>query len=113
MFTGRAVAASSQPVAPMARTPYPGDHDTTRMLELFDAAASRPLTFADLQDGGVAMPGQALYELQLAGYRIARVYGRDGARRRMLLGFRLERLGGRPQLTPTAASREEAPQAAR
>jgi hypothetical protein len=64
------------------------------MLELFDAAASRPLTLADLQEGGVAMPGQALYELQLAGYRIARVYGRDEARRRTLLGYRLDRFGG-------------------
>jgi hypothetical protein len=87
MFTGRAVP-------PIPNAPYPGDHDTTRMLELFDAAASRPLTLADLQDGGVAMPGQALYELQLAGYRIARVYGRDEARRRTLLGYRLDRFGG-------------------
>lgn len=95
MFTGRTVAPFPQPDAtPVPNAPYPGDHDTTRMLELFDAAASCPLTLADLQDGGVAMPGQALYELQLAGYRIARVYGRDEARRRVLLGYRLDRFGG-------------------
>lgn len=92
MFTGRAVAPSPPVAAPLP--PYPDDHDTTRMLELFDVAASRPLTVAELQDGGVAMPGQALYELQLAGYRIARVYGRDEAKRRVLLGYRLDRLGG-------------------
>lgn len=78
----------------MPNAPYPGDHDTTRMLELFDIAASRPLTLADLQDGGVAMPGQALYELQLAGYQIARVYGRDETQRRTLIGYRLDRFGG-------------------
>jgi hypothetical protein len=96
MFTGRADTASPPPdAALLPSAPYPGDHDTTRMLALFDAAASRPLTLAELQDGGVAMPGQALYELQLAGYRIARVYGRDEERRRMLLGYRLDRLGMR------------------
>ena len=95
MFTGRAIAASPQPHAgPVLEAPYPGDHDTTRMLELFDIAEARPLTVAELRDGGVAMPGQALYELQLAGYRIARVYGRDDAQRRMLLGYRLDRFGG-------------------
>lgn len=96
MFTGRAIAPPTQPDAgPLPQSPYPGDHDTTRMLELFDTAASRPLTFGEFQDGGVAMPGQALYELQLAGYRIARVYGRDEAQRRVLLGYRLDRLGRR------------------
>lgn len=109
MFAGRAVAASPQPdAAPVPEAPYPGDHDTTRMLELFDTAASRPLTFAELQDGGVAMPGQALYELQLAGYRIARVYGRDEAQRRILLGFRLDPFGGRPAGADALATPEPA-----
>jgi len=107
MFTGRTVATSPQPdAAPPPPGPYPDDHDTTRMLALFDVAASRPLTLVELRDGGVAMPGQALYELQLAGYRIARVYGRDEAQRRVLLGYRLDRFGG-PRAGADALSAQE------
>ena len=71
--------------------------DITRTLELFDSAA-RPLTLGELHEYGVATPGQALYELQLAGYRFTRVYGRDDHRRRTLLGYRLERAGERHPL---------------
>lgn len=71
--------------------------DITRTLELFDSAA-RPLTLGELHDRGVALPGQALYELQLAGYRFTRVFGRDKQRRRTLLGYRLERAGERHTL---------------
>lgn len=92
MFAARAAAAflhQDPAPPPVPRAPYPEDRDTTRMLELFDAAASRPLTLAELHEAGVGMPGQALYELQLAGFRITRVYGRDEQRGRTLLGYRL------------------------
>lgn len=109
MFAGRVSAASPQPGPTSAPSPpYPGDHDTTRLLELFDAAAARPLTMAELQRDGVAMPGQALYELQLAGYRIGRVYGRDARQRRTLLGYRLDRSATRPTAPAASGTQEPA-----
>lgn len=103
MFAGRDSAPPPRPAPP---SPYPGDRDTARLLELFDAAQGRPLTVAELQRGGVAMPGQALYELQLAGYRISRVFGRDGKQRRTLLGYRLYRPGLRPPASATSDAHE-------
>lgn len=64
--------------------------DASVLLRAFAAAAPRPLTIADLRQAGVAMPGQTLYELQLTGYRVTRVYGRDGSHRRQMLGYRLD-----------------------
>lgn len=78
---------------PDARHPAPGHEtatDAALLLRAFAAAAPRPLTMADLRQAGVAMPGQTLYELQLTGYRITRVYGRDSRHRRLMLGYRLD-----------------------
>ncbi len=45
--------------------------DPILALELL-REASRPVTFADLRDAGVATPGQALYRLGMDGHRIER-----------------------------------------
>lgn len=73
-------------VAPAAGTPS----DAALSLRAFAASSPRPLSIADLRLAGVAMPGQALYELELAGHRVTRVYGRDASQRRTMLGYRLD-----------------------
>lgn len=65
-------------------------NDAALSLRAFAAASPRPLTIAALRLAGVLMPGQALYELQLTGRRITRVYGRDASNRRTMLGYRLD-----------------------
>lgn len=64
--------------------------DAARVLRVFAETAPRPLTIADLRQAGITAPGQALYELELAGHRVTRVYGRDAARRRTMRGYRVE-----------------------
>lgn len=64
--------------------------DAALSLRAFAAASPRPLTIADLRLAGVTMPGQALYELELTGHRVTRVYGRDTSHRRTMLGYRLD-----------------------
>jgi hypothetical protein len=65
-------------------------NDAALSLRAFAAAAPRPLTLTDLRRAGVLMPGQALYELELTGHRVTRVYGRDSSHRRTMLGYRLD-----------------------
>jgi hypothetical protein len=43
----------------------------------------------DMLRHGIPRPGQAIYELELAGRRVERVYGRSASGRRMLLGYRI------------------------
>lgn len=64
--------------------------DAALSIRAFAAASPRPLSIADLRLAGVTMPGQALYELELAGHRVTRVFGRDASHRRTMLGYRLD-----------------------
>lgn len=75
---------------PDTRAPSRRGTDLPVLMRAFATASPRPLTIADLRQAGVAMPGQALYELQLAGHRVTRVYGRDADHRRRMLGYRLD-----------------------
>lgn len=71
--------------------------DRARLLELLGGEGSDALTIAELRDRGVQMPGQAIYELELAGYPVERVRLRLTESHRTI-GYRL---GGPPQ--PPAA----------
>jgi hypothetical protein len=66
-----------------------GQPDRARLLDLLGGDESEPLTTADLRERGVRMPGQAIYELELDGYPVERVYHHSQARRCKVLGYRL------------------------
>lgn len=68
------------------------DHDASdrgKTLRLFEASRHEPLTIAALRANGVQMPGQAIYELEVDGYPIERVYRRGRDRGCALAGYRL------------------------
>jgi hypothetical protein len=60
----------------------------TRLLEILRSSGGAPIG-VDALRAGVAMPFQVVYELQLAGHDIQRVYGPSGPQGRALLGYRL------------------------
>ena len=74
----------------MVRTAALGLHDrrARRLLEVLDDAHGTPLTFSELRARGIDDPGQTLYELELSGVRVERVY-KVGSRRPKLVGVRL------------------------
>ena len=51
-----------------------GDRNIARLLALLEADRGATLTVAELLDGGVQAPAQAVYALQLAGYDVERGY---------------------------------------
>ena len=51
----------------------PTDPNLARLLMLLGRANGTPFTISALRDSGIVTPGQAIYELQLAGYTIDRV----------------------------------------
>ena len=65
-----------------------GDRNIARLLALLEADRGATLTVAELLDGGVQAPAQAVYALQLAGYDVERGYCRhpDGHK---TLGYRM------------------------
>jgi hypothetical protein len=68
-----------------------GDRDLARLLRLLREQRAGALTVAALRDHGIRAPGQAVYDLQVAGHVIDRVscVGPDGQR---ALGYRLRAL---------------------
>jgi len=70
-----------------------GDRDLTRVLRLLGEERAGALTVAALREQGIRAPGQAVYDLQVAGYVIDRVscVGPDG---HSALGYRLHRVSG-------------------
>lgn len=65
--------------------------DAARALALLKEAGRRPMTLAELGENGVQFPGQAVYELQLAGYAVDRTMSSDGPR---LRGYRVTAQAG-------------------
>lgn len=81
------------------------DRDLARLLALLEADQAGALTIADLRERGLKAPAQAVYELQLAGHEIDRVYFQDEDGRRSL-GYRLRAFSAsRPDRS--TGSREE------
>ena len=68
----------------------PARADRARLLSLLDAGFDDAPTVDDLREGGVRMPGQAIYELEVDGYPVERVRRRGDARHRGI-GYRLPR----------------------
>lgn len=66
------------------QTQSEGDRDLARVLALLESDRIGPITFSTLRDRGVRSPGQAVYDLQLAGYQIDRVSHTDADGRRTL-----------------------------
>jgi hypothetical protein len=66
-----------------------------QLLALLREAGDEPLSIATLKLFGVDLPGQTLYELELAGHSIERVY-REGEERSGLIGVRLRAPGEGP-----------------
>ncbi len=62
--------------------------DAARVLILLSADDSRALTMAALREHGIQAPAQAIYELQLNGYKIDRVTCETNDRH-PTLGYRL------------------------
>ena len=73
-----------------ANATSPATVDRARLLSLLDAGLDDAPTIDDLREGGVRMPGQAIYELEVDGYPVERVRHRGDARRRGI-GYRLPR----------------------
>jgi hypothetical protein len=69
----------------------PADADRERLMALLDAGHDDAPTIDDLRDGGVRMPGQAIYELEVDGYPVERVRRRGDACRRGGIAYRLPR----------------------
>ena len=67
------------------------DADRARLLGLLDAGRDDAPTMDVLRERGVTMPGQAIYELELEGYRVERVRRRGDSRRRGGVGYCLRR----------------------
>ena len=63
-------------------------HDAARVLTLLVADDNRALTMAALREQGVQAPAQAIYELQLDGYKIDRVPC-ENSDRHTTIGYRL------------------------
>jgi hypothetical protein len=59
------------------------------MLRLLREAGSQPLSFRDFEAAGVRQPANLLYELELAGEPVERVYERTASGARLLIGVRL------------------------
>ena len=71
------------------------DHTMRRLIDVLRDAGTRPVTFGELIDQGIAEPALRLRMLEMAGYRIERMQVADGDRR--ATGFRLV---GEPPSTP-------------
>jgi Helix-turn-helix domain len=69
----------------------PADAERARLLDLLDAGHDDAPTIDDLRERGVTMPGQAIYELELDGYRVERVRRRADSHRRGGVGYCLRR----------------------
>jgi hypothetical protein len=89
--------APNSTTASQAVTGFGGQADRARLLHLLRGDESEPLTIADLLDRGVQMPGQAIYELELAGYPVERVYRHSQARRCKVCGYRLGAADAHPR----------------
>lgn len=63
--------------------------DRTLLLDLLESSHEHPPSIDDLREGGVTLPGQAIYELELDGYAIERVRRRGGSRTCGVMGYRL------------------------
>lgn len=77
------ITGASDPQAPR------GILDRARLLHVFDTGGDEVFTITDLREHGVAMPGQAIYELELDGYPVERVHRRGRTRDCKVLGYRL------------------------
>ena len=64
-----------------------GARDRMRLLDVFSSCKNRPLTISDLRERGIDRPGEAIYELRLAGYPVERVCA--GRRGSTVPGYRL------------------------
>ena len=71
------------------------DHRMRRLIDVLRDSGTRPVTFGELLDQGIAEPALRLRMLEMAGYRIERTQVADGDRR--ATGFRLV---GEPPVPP-------------
>lgn len=62
-----------------------------RLLDVLQQAAARPVSPRALVEAGIQDPGNAIFELERAGYRIERIYAEDPAGGRRFVGYRLYR----------------------
>jgi hypothetical protein len=65
------------------------DRRQRELVALLHEAGAEPLTFRDLEARGIHHPAQLIYELELAGEPIERVYRRNPSGVRAAAGFRL------------------------
>jgi len=79
-----------------------GNGEVAQLLALLEADQTGSITIAALREGGIKAPGQAVYDLQLAGYAVERVScAAPGGGR--TLGYRL-RSRVAPVLAPSRES---------
>jgi hypothetical protein len=62
------------------------------MLQLLREAGAQPLSFRDFEAAGVRQPANLLYELELAGEPVERVYERTASGAKLLIGVRLREI---------------------
>ena len=63
--------------------------DHRRVLDLLDAGGVTPTSVREMEEAGVANPAAVVYELELSGVAVERVYGTTASHQRRLMGFRL------------------------
>jgi hypothetical protein len=76
------------------------DRRQEMMLRLLREAAPRPLSFQDFEAAGIRQPANLLYELELTGEPVERVYRRSASGARVLVGVRLHESQESPVASP-------------
>jgi hypothetical protein len=66
------------------------DRRRQELLEILREAGQQPLTFRDLQALGIRQPANLIYELELTGQAIERVYQARASGAKVFVGFRLK-----------------------
>lgn len=79
----------ASPSEPPAVEHSEGDRQVAQVLALLEDDRAEAISIATLLERGVKSPAQAVYELQLAGYRIDRVSQTDSGGH-TTLGYRLQ-----------------------
>jgi hypothetical protein len=66
------------------------DRRRQELLQILREAGKQPLTYRDLEAFGIQQPANLIYELELIGQPVERVYRNRASGTKALIGFRLK-----------------------
>jgi hypothetical protein len=78
------------------------DRRRQELLQILREAGKQPLTYRDLEAFGIRQPANLIYELELIGQPVERVFRNRASGTKALVGFRLK---ADEQTVPTPARR--------